>query len=91
MAMPTSLASSSAAPGAASAASTVNGSAVSPADAATDLFAGLEMNRVPGGGGKSPSQKPPQVIASTPNNKSQQSKADVSSPNASLSLQDKHR
>lgn len=99
MAMPTSLASSSAVPGTASTANTpttANGSAVTPAEAATDLFAGLGLNHFGGGGGMSAPQKPPQVAApsattSKPNSITQQSKTDVTSTSGSLSLQDKHR
>lgn len=97
MAMPTSLASGSAVPGTASTASTpttANGSAVTPAEAATDLFAGLGLNHF-GGGGMSAPQKPPQAAApsatSKPNSITQQSKTDVTSTSGSLSLQDKHR
>lgn len=98
MAMPTSLASGSATSGAspvASTATTANGTAVTPAEAATDLFAGLGLNHFTGGGGLPASQKSPQAAVSSatsiPNSNSQQPKTDVTSPTAALSMQDKHR
>ncbi|XP_045104651.1 SCY1-like protein 2 isoform X3 [Portunus trituberculatus] len=107
MAMPTSLASGST-PGTASTAA-VNGSVVSPAEAATDMFAGLGLNQFAGGGGSSASQKSAMSSSSSSSaaaaaaaaaataaaapagNKTQQPKTDVTSPTASLSMQDKHR
>lgn len=91
MAMPTSLASGSTSATASTA--TVNGSVVSPAEAATDMFAGLGLNQFAGGGGSSASQKPAvsSATATAAGNKIQQPKTDVTSPTAPLSMQDKHR
>lgn len=92
MAMPTSLASGPA-PEAAST-TAVNGSAVTPAEAATDLFAGLGLNQFTGGGGLPAPQKPAvsSAVGTLPSvSKTQQSKTDVTSPTAALSMQDKHR
>ncbi|KAK8387738.1 hypothetical protein O3P69_018319 [Scylla paramamosain] len=91
MAMPTSLASGSTVSTASTA--TANGSVVSPAEAATDMFAGLGLNQFAGGGGSSASLKPA-VSSSAPapaGNKTQQPKTDVTSTTAPLSMQDKHR
>ncbi|KAG0710692.1 SCY1-like protein 2 [Chionoecetes opilio] len=85
MAMPTSLPSSSAPESANT--DTPNGTAITPAEVATDMFAGLGLNQQARGEGLLTPQKP----AVTSANRTQQSKTDVSSPTAALSLQDKHR